>query len=244
MSRLRVLSYNVHAWVDRDGRFDPERVLAVVESARADVVCLQEVVLDPENDEPHHAPTLGEVSERLNMLAVPGPTLERKGAPYGNLLLSRFHVLGRRLVDISHPGREPRGIIDVDLETPGGVLRVMTTHLGLSPVERTAQVRWLMEQVKAESWPLVLCGDFNEWIPGRPGRMKRHFGSTPAPKTFPARLPMLALDRVWCRPRAILRNLEVMGGFEASRASDHRPLLADIDFARLPAISPKAPLSP
>src|SRR4051812_28441812 len=42
-STLRILTYNVHSFVGADSVYDPERTARVIESARADVVALQEV---------------------------------------------------------------------------------------------------------------------------------------------------------------------------------------------------------
>ena len=73
-------------------------------------------------------------------------------------------------------------------------------------------------------------GDLNEWfLWGRPLRwLHRHFENTPAPATFPSRLPVLALDRIWVKPRHLLRQLTVHTSRLARRASDHLPLVAEI----------------
>ena len=39
---LRVATYNVHACVGTDGRYDPERVAAVIAELDADIVAVQE----------------------------------------------------------------------------------------------------------------------------------------------------------------------------------------------------------
>jgi endonuclease/exonuclease/phosphatase family metal-dependent hydrolase len=82
----------------------------------------------------------------------------------------------------------------------------------------------------------VLAGDLNEWfLWGRPLRwLHAHFEETPAPATFPARLPLLALDRVWTSPRSMLRRLAVHRSPLARRASDHLPLVADLELPRAP----------
>jgi endonuclease/exonuclease/phosphatase family metal-dependent hydrolase len=76
-------------------------------------------------------------------------------------------------------------------------------------------------------------GDINEWfLWGRPLRwMHKHFEATPAPATFPSRLPLLALDRVWVKPRTLLRKLAVHSTPLARIASDHLPLTAELDLA-------------
>jgi endonuclease/exonuclease/phosphatase family metal-dependent hydrolase len=76
--------------------------------------------------------------------------------------------------------------------------------------------------------PAVLLGDLNEWLLwGRPLRwLNRHFASTANPRTYPARFPLFALDRIWARPRTLLRSVETHTSPLARLASDHLPLKA------------------
>jgi endonuclease/exonuclease/phosphatase family metal-dependent hydrolase len=63
---------------------------------------------------------------------------------------------------------------------------------------------------------------------GRPLRwLHARLGRTPTLPTFPAGLPLLALDRVWVHPRAALRALRV---HRTRVASDHLPLVADLEI--------------
>ena len=56
-----------------------------------------------------------------------------------------------------------------------------------------------------------LTGDLNEWfVWGRPLRwLVSHFEPVPAPPTFPSRLPVFALDRLWISPRHRLVRVKV-----------------------------------
>jgi endonuclease/exonuclease/phosphatase family metal-dependent hydrolase len=75
-------------------------------------------------------------------------------------------------------------------------------------------------------------GDINEWfLWGRPLRwLHVEFQETPAPATFPAYRPVLALDRLWVRPRTALRRLAVHATPLARVASDHLPLVAALEW--------------
>ena len=77
-----------------------------------------------------------------------------------------------------------------------------------------------------------MLGDINEWLPlGRPLRwMNALFGRSPAERSFPSRWPLVALDRVWVRPRHALLALKAhrtplaAARFRSpSGEGDHRP---------------------
>jgi endonuclease/exonuclease/phosphatase family metal-dependent hydrolase len=226
VSVISVCTYNIHGAVGSDGRLDPGRIAAVVQETGSDIVALQEVE--------HHA-VAGE--DLPNYLARSGgyqlylgPTLIRYQQLYGNVLLSRLPASAVRRVDLSVFRREPRGALDVELQADSGTLRVINTHLGLRPGERRQQVQRLLQHLESVGGAdiTVLTGDINEWfLWGRPVRwLNRHFSPTPAPATFPAVRPLLALDRIWINPRRKLLSLQVHVSENSRRASDHLPVCA------------------
>jgi len=223
--RLTLATYNVHGCVGRDARFDSERTLNVLRELDVDVIALQELRWNP--GEALHL--LAEFGQRLGYEALAGPTLMREDGHYGNAILTRLGVREVVRVDLSFPGREARGALDVRLDTGGAALRVIATHLGLHPNERRAQMRQLLARMGERAGePLVLMGDLNEWLLwGRPLRwLRRHFGRTAAPSTFPGAWPLFALDRIWVEPPALLGEVRVHASPHARVASDHLPLRA------------------
>jgi endonuclease/exonuclease/phosphatase family metal-dependent hydrolase len=228
MATLRIASYNVHRAIGSDRRIDPARILAVLGEVDADVVALQEVEAHDDG-----ADMLAWLARRTGLHAVAGTTLQRRDGHFGNGLLTRWPVRARRLCDLTWRGREPRGAIAADLDCGGQALRVVATHLGLRPAERRDQVQQLLHLFKEHPHdPSVLIGDLNEWfLWGRPlRRLHRHFEATPSLATFPARLPLLALDRIWTHPRSMLRRLAVHRSALARAASDHLPLVATLQL--------------
>jgi endonuclease/exonuclease/phosphatase family metal-dependent hydrolase len=232
-ARITIVTYNIHSCVGTDGRYNPERIGAVIASLDADVVALQEVESpSAEHGDPDQLARLARASGYPPGIA--GPTLHRGTVSFGNAMLTRSAVAAVRKIDLSVNGREPRGAIDVDVLWRGSALRVVTTHLGLRGEERTEQWRRLLTHWTASSAPAVLLGDFNHWwwrdrlLAG----VERQLGATPALRTFPSRRPIFALDRLWVQPRSALRSLRVIATPLARVASDHLPLRAEIALMR------------
>jgi endonuclease/exonuclease/phosphatase family metal-dependent hydrolase len=137
-------------------------------------------------------------------------------------------------LDLSIDGREPRGALDVDLDAYGKRLRVIATHLGLSPGERRHQVRRLLEIASHDDAGVtVLLGDINEWfVAGRPLRwLHARFGHGASVRSWPAALPMFKLDRVWVHPNRDLLRFTAVRNAATRWASDHLPVLAEIEVA-------------
>lgn len=226
---LRVATYNIHRCVGCDSLEAPERIAAVLHRMDADVVALQEVGFDA--DGPRNI--LTRLARSMDARAIAGPTLLDRRGHYGNAILTRIAPARVDRLDISVPGREPRGAMAVDLDLRGGRVRIVTTHLGLLPAERRYQMHRLLPLLDdSDAGLTILLGDFNEWLSwGRPLRwVKRRFGRLPAPATFPSRRPLLALDRIWIDPADRLISLGLYRRAAAAMASDHLPLVAEVDI--------------
>lgn len=231
---LSVATWNVHGFVGADGRRDLPRVLEILRSLEADVIALQEV--DAGKGEVDAFETLG---PELGLAAIAGPTLSRSGGPYGNLLLTRHPVRHLAKVDLSQPGCEPRGAIDACIEMEGMPVRVLATHLGLRRHERSRQALALCRALDLREKGArlrVLLGDLNEWM--RPlgatglAPLVRRFARRTRQRTFPARAPVFALDRVLVGGGdAVELRARVVGGRRVRAASDHLAVRARIELA-------------
>lgn len=228
--RLVIASYNVHGCIGMDSRWSPDRVARVLAEISADVIAIQEVHSSPDvpgGDE------LAMLANRSGYDFLHGPTYARRGGEYGNGLLTRLPVRELRLIDLSQPGREPRGAIDAEVMWDETRVRVVATHLGLQPWERSAQCKQLLERLtrQDDADVSVLLGDFNEWWAPSHLLEKLHlyFGHARGVRTYPSLMPILALDRVWVKPAGALKALRAHRSRLTRIASDHLPLRAVIE---------------
>lgn len=226
---LTLATYNIHACIGGDGRFDPTRIAAVLGELDADIIALQEV----EHHSVDELDLLEYLAYQTGHEAIAGPTLFRETRHYGNALLTRLPLQSFKHIDLSVAGYEPRGAIEAIFDVDGYELQVIATHLGLKSAERRWQVKQLID-LKSQQEAEISCllGDVNEWLLwGRPLRwLHRHFGSPRHLATFPARWPIFALDRIWIGPQRCQMKLSVHKSELAKQASDHLPLIARIRF--------------
>jgi endonuclease/exonuclease/phosphatase family metal-dependent hydrolase len=233
---LTVATWNIHGAIGCDGRYAPARIVDVLGEIDADVVALQEVA-----SAQAHSDFLAVLERETGYHVVAGLLRQRHGSDFGNAVLSRFPVRSVERLDLAIDDYEPRGALDVCLDIGLPLpIRVVATHLGLRPGERREQVRRILAVVEREPpHPTLLMGDLNEWyLWGRPLRwLRSHFRAMPvAPRTFPSRRPVFALDRIWVSPGASVRRLANHSSALARIASDHLPLIAEIVVTPRPAI--------
>ena len=231
---LAVATYNIHRAVGADGICDLARIATVLREVDAAVVGVQEI--DCHATDNPSGNQLERLAELTRMHGVAGPLVRRLDVSTGNGILSRFPIRERRWIDLSVKSREPRGALDVDLDTPFGPLRVVNTHLGLRYGERSRQIELLFAAVDATT-PTIVLGDFNEWRWRAKTllRLQGTYAGTPPLRSFPARRPFLALDRVYVHPREALVGAQVVATETARRASDHLPLRAILKLALPPS---------
>jgi len=234
------MSWNVHGLRGSDGRCDPDRVAAVIAAAAPDVAGLQEVGAPLPTGTAHAGEAL---ASRLGMRCAYGPTLRHvRGFAYGNAILSPHPIASFRSYDLSIPGREPRCCLRADVVVGEARVHVFAAHLGLGWRERRRQAAALLSsdilRDAALSHPLVLVGDFNS-LSSRsavPRWLRRQLTDcaravhNEAP-TFPSRFPLLRLDHAYVSAGLTVRGLEVIRTPLARRASDHLPLVVELELS-------------
>jgi endonuclease/exonuclease/phosphatase family metal-dependent hydrolase len=240
---LRVATYNVHACVGTDGRYDPDRVAAVIAELDADIVAVQEftypVTVALETRQPVVFAALDHYECAL------GPTRQTVTHCFGNALLTRHPLVEVHRLDLSTGRHEARGALAATVAVRGLPVHVLAAHLGLRVGERRRQVRQILSYLASvRDTVLVVLGDFNDWLPGRSvvHVLDERLGLPPRPASFPSRFPLVPLDRIWVHPATAVRSLAVHRSPLARRASDHLPVVAEIDGVGAEDAAVRAPI--
>lgn len=240
---LRVATYNVHKCVGVDGRFDPERTFEVIREIGADMIALQEA--DTRFGERTGLLDLKRIEDETGLIAVPAEESVRAHGWHGNVLLFRDGAI-RDIHREKLPGLEPRGALLTDIELKSGIhLRVVAVHLGLFRASRRQQADHILGLLgNRDEAATLIMGDMNEWRLGNGSALRRFedaFGALPPPRaSFPARWPVLALDRIIANRDRLVADLAAHDSPLARVASDHLPLTALVDTTVLSG-KPDAP---
>lgn len=257
---LKVITYNVHRWVGLDRRTKPERAASIIAATGADVVALQEVKAGRART--GWQSRAEAVAHSLGMTLYFQPTTRILGEQLGLAIMTRLPsrlVKGERLPSISADGGiSKRSAIWVEVDFKGVSVQVINTHLSLRPNERLMQVQALLSpqwlgDIRCQN-PTLLMGDLNASPRSRSYKLlctefedaqlmtKRGI----ARPTFHTRMPLVRLDHIFLRGEGMdVRKARPLRTPMARKASDHLPLIAEIDLSQLiaqssPSIVPKA----
>jgi len=228
-SPIRIATWNVHACVGRDKRFDPERVASVIVELDADIVALQEFTYPASVALESRTPAVLTTLDRYTCAL--GPTRSTVTECFGNALFTRHPIREVHRIDLSMASREPRGALAATIDVGGRLVHVLAAHLGLRLHERRFQVRQILDYLDSVRGTLfVVLGDFNDWLPGRSvvHLLDRRLGRPPRAPSYPVTWPVVSLDRIWVHPARALRRIFSHRTAAARLASDHLPVIAEI----------------
>lgn len=242
---LKILTINTHkGFAAFNRRFMLPELRDAVRTVGADIVFLQEVLGE------HEAHSLRvdnwPATSHYEFLAdtmwseyAYGRNAVYPEGHHGNAILSRYPIVHFENHDISVGGSEKRGLLYCRIAPPQLTTPVhaFCAHLGLREAHRQAQLLMLAEIVNAlpPDEPVLLAGDFNDWRQRANAPLKREAGleeiftharGRPA-RTFPARFPLLRLDRIYVK-NAYASRPEALALNEWRHLSDHAPLSAEI----------------
>ena len=191
---IRLATYNIHKFIGTDGKRSESRILEIINALNADILALQEFVLE---DQSENIPMVEAFAAKSGYDFIAQPMLRANKMVQFNLVLSRVPLRSKCLITLPRDGREPRGVIDAVFDIEGVRFRVAATHLGLTPGARARQLKIILDlRSDMEDGPFALLGDLNIMFPCE--RARRHLRSTfpnqKQPASFPSRMPLLAVD--------------------------------------------------
>ena len=228
----RLITYNLHSGVGRDGIQDYARIGRFLVEQNADFVLLQEMdtrsaVRDVNED-------ISAICADGKYMLIPAPTVTTKHGWYGNAILTRHPVLHRQQFDISVTGREPRSLQHIVVTLNQQPLSLFNAHLGLKKKERAYQARRLhqiMLSIERNLMPACLGGDMNEWWLNTRlfKRLDKTYHQLRTGRTFPSHLPLFNLDRVWTSPELTVHHSGRLIDKAYRHYSDH--LAVKVNFA-------------
>jgi endonuclease/exonuclease/phosphatase family metal-dependent hydrolase len=251
MHKLKIATYNIHKGLSYfNHRVVLHELRERLRELDADIVFLQEVQGEhtQHGERYHNYPDGAQhdfIAEEVWLHSVYGKNSVYEAGHHGNAILSRFPILQSLNTDVSAHRFESRGLLHCEIDLPdrqkeagqGGV-HCLCAHFGLFARGRRTQTNALIDYVRNEippDAPLVIAGDFNDWR----NQLSRtlaselqihdvfHLSSGKPARSFPSRLPMLRLDRIYVRGFDVLHSSVHTGG-NWLRLSDHAALSAQL----------------
>jgi endonuclease/exonuclease/phosphatase family metal-dependent hydrolase len=247
--RIRVLSYNIHkGFSPFQQKLMLEPIKQSIRETEADLVCLQEVVgqhdthaiREPEWPKQSQFEFLAD--QVWNHYSYGRNALYPEGH-HGNAILSKFPISSHENEDVSPHRFERRGLLHALIPIPDQkqTLHVFSVHLALFERHRKQQISRLLHRIQKtvpDHEPLIIAGDFNDWPQNVTSTLQTEGGISEAfvmkegqhARTFPARFPILALDRVYYKNLNCISAHRCHGPLWQS-LSDHLPLIVEFELS-------------
>ncbi len=247
--RLKILSYNIHKGFDwKNKSYCLKEMKDLINSSEAEVVFLQEVV--GKNDIFKEKGLIDTQFEFLADELWPHYSYAQNAlydhGHHGNLILSKYPIEHFENINLSTNNWEKRGMLVCKIKIPPNKERIgektiyaACLHLNLFHSGRKQQyekIRSFVEsKAEAEHAPFIIAGDFNDWnqksfltfekILGM-HEVHKHINGSFA-RTFPAKVPILCLDRIYVKNMRVLDSHVV---FYDQHLSDHLPIFCEVDL--------------
>jgi endonuclease/exonuclease/phosphatase family metal-dependent hydrolase len=248
MRKLGVVTINIHkgfSWSNRT--FILHRLREAIRSVDADIVFLQEVVGENSTHAKKH-PTWPDqaqhdfLADSVWRYVAYGKNAFYPDGHHGNAILSKFPFIHSERIDTSTNSFEQRGFLYCAARLPDSPdpLHCFCIHQGLFAVSRRKQLRIQADYIRRNiprDAPIIMAGDFNDWHGDDVDDFALLFGLRDAAmevtdrkaRTFPARVPILPLDRIYLRgleaKKSATLNKEVW-----KKLSDHAALFIECEL--------------
>ena len=250
MATFNLITFNMHKGISGDGskKLVLEGMRDALKCTEADIVFLQETVGEnsAHAERYHNWPDSAQfeyIADTLWPHYAYGKNAHYDSGHHGNAILSKYAFTQWDNIDVSpYPFAVSRSLLHavVEIAPRAKPLHLICVHLGFFALERRGQIRTLCQHIDRQiphDEPLIIAGDFNDWR----GIADREFDSQldlreayrdnhgAFARSFPARLPVLRLDRIYYRGLRVEQVVKIEG--EQWRSlSDHIPLQASFSI--------------
>jgi endonuclease/exonuclease/phosphatase family metal-dependent hydrolase len=244
---LEILSYNIHkGFSPNNARLSLRAIRQAIRQVHPDLIFLQEVLGEHQGHRGRY--DRWPAKSQFEYLAdetwphyAYGKNAVYTTGHHGNAILSKYPIIHWDNIDISTNIVEKRGLLHAIVEVPdryhpGGKKRLhaICVHLGLLEAERIKQIQAICNRIESHiphDEPLIIAGDFNDWLVRASKILERTLEVREAfytmhgthARSFPSWLPALKLDRVYYRG-LIASHAHCLSGERWSKLSDHLPL--------------------
>ncbi|MHA1911242.1 MAG: endonuclease/exonuclease/phosphatase family protein [Candidatus Kariarchaeaceae archaeon] len=238
----KIMTFNIHFGIDTDGFYSVENIVDVVSSSGADIVGFQEITRSsPLNG-------FGDLGSQLTL------EMEKEGFKYSfigdtgeqalrNAIFSKYEILDAEVFTLEPVVSYQRTVVKATIDIDGNHVVFLVTHVTHIYEEKTSSER--VEQINnlidlADSnLPIVIMGDFNS-IPGWPeiqtflsaGYLDSWDEANDGglTLTWPAYDPIQRLDYIFLTNGTSSSFIPVSSSIIDTQASDHLPVITEIEF--------------
>ncbi len=243
---LRILTLNTHKGFSAlKTKFVLSELRDAIRSISADLVFLQEVSGENKRNSSRvenwpKVPQYEYLADTIWPEFAYGMNAVYTEGHHGNAILSKFPIRHKHNENISTYALEKRGLLHCEIGNAFSneqAIHCICVHLGLLGRHRKQQFSMIADYVEENipaNTPLIVAGDFNDWLQNGDRTFCQRLGIREShkirygmfPKTFPSKLPLLSLDRIYVRGLTVL-HAETLNGQPWSNLSDHNPLVAE-----------------
>ena len=242
---FHLMTYNIHKGFSSGNRYHTaDAIKEALLKIQPDVICFQEMQGEhhPKRFKHQQRPQQGDLGLLLDQHYWShhcyAKNAEYPGGHHGNAVFSHAPITFSENINLSRLNRASRSLLHVAVipEAWQSPIHVICVHLGLLAKNRHEQMTTLCERVKQhvpDGEPLIIAGDFNDWRHRARHLLQQTLGLQEAhdvhfgryARTFPAKRPLLATDRIYYRG-LICEQASVLRGTPWIHLSDHLPLMA------------------
>ena len=248
-ARIKLLTYNIHKGFSiTNRRFVLHQIREILKETNADMAFLQEI----------HGQHTGKAASVENWPETSqyefladnvwphyayGKNAIYNSGHHGNAILSKYPFIEWENLNVSYLKRASRSLLHGVIKVPevSQHVHVICLHLDQFKIIRNHQLKRLASRIIdkiPEDAPLIVAGDFNDWgdhaskflFAGPRLREVHHSMYGYHAMTYPAHLPMFALDRIYYR-NIELTTCESLSQHPWRSLSDHTPLYAEFSIS-------------